>query len=121
MTSRQRWTLTAVCVSTALLLINVAAPNVALADIAGDLDASFTDLQWVLSGYALVLAVFQLTAGSLADRFGRKRMFVMGLCLFSAASAVCAFAPSPKSSRAIFPAAVPDTSDSRCPRPVHTP
>ncbi len=94
MTSRQRWTLTAVCVSTALLLINVAAPNVALADIAGDLDASFTDLQWVLSGYSLVLAVFQLTAGSLADRFGRKRVFVVGLCLFSAASAVCAFAPS---------------------------
>ena len=93
-TSRQRWTLAAVCVSTALLLINVAAPNVALEDIAGDLDASFTDLQWVLSGYALVLAVFQLTAGSLADRFGRKRMFVVGLCLFSAASAVCAFAPS---------------------------
>ena len=48
----------------------------------------------MLSGYALVLAVFQLTAGSLADRFGRKRMFVGGLCLFSAASAMCAFAPS---------------------------
>ena len=80
--------------STALLLISVAAPNVALADIALDLSASFTDLQWVLSGYALVLAVFQLTAGSLADRFGRKRMFVGGLCLFSVASALCAFAPS---------------------------
>jgi len=92
--ARQRWTLAAVCVSTALLLIGVAAPNVALEDIARDLHASFTDLQWVLSGYALVLAVFQLTAGSLADRFGRKRMFVGGLCLFSAASAVCAFAPS---------------------------
>jgi EmrB/QacA subfamily drug resistance transporter len=94
MSARQRWTLTAVCVSTALLLIGVAAPNVALEDIAKDLDASFTDLQWVLSGYALVLAVFQLTAGSLADRFGRKRMFVGGLCLFSLASAVCALAPT---------------------------
>jgi EmrB/QacA subfamily drug resistance transporter len=93
-THRQGWTLTAVCVSTALLLINVAAPNVALEDIAKDLDASFTDLQWVLSGYSLVLAVFQLTAGSLADLFGRKRVFVTGLCLFSAASAVCALAPS---------------------------
>ena len=81
--SRQRWTLAAVCVSTALLLINVAAPNVALEAIAGDLDASFTDLQWVLSGYSLVLAVFQLTAGSLADLFGRKRLFVGGLCLFT--------------------------------------
>jgi EmrB/QacA subfamily drug resistance transporter len=92
--TRQRWTLAAVCVSTALLLINVAAPNVALQDIAKDLHASFTDLQWVLSGYSLVLAVFQLTAGSLADLFGRKRLFVGGLCLFSAASAVCALAPS---------------------------
>ena len=67
MTSVQRWTLTVVCMSTAVLLINVAAPNVALEAIARDLHASFTDLQWVLSGYALVLAVFQLTAGSLAD------------------------------------------------------
>ena len=94
MTSRQRWTLAAVCVSTALLLVNVAAPNVALEDIAKDLDASFTDLQWVLSGYSLVLAVFQLTAGSLADLFGRKRLFVGGLCLFTAASSLCALAPS---------------------------
>ncbi|MFL5574800.1 MAG: MFS transporter [Gemmatimonadaceae bacterium] len=94
MTGRQRWTLAAVCVSTALLLVNVAAPNVALAAIARDLDASFTDLQWVLSGYALVLAVFQLTAGSLADLFGRKRLFVGGLCLFSTASGLCALAPS---------------------------
>jgi EmrB/QacA subfamily drug resistance transporter len=92
--SRQRWTLAAVCVSTALLLINVAAPNVALDAIAKDLDASFTDLQWVLSGYSLVLAVFQLTAGSIADLFGRKRLFVGGLCLFMLASALCALAPS---------------------------
>jgi EmrB/QacA subfamily drug resistance transporter len=92
--SAQRWTLAAVCVSTALLLINVAAPNVALTAIAKDLDASFTDLQWVLSGYSLVLAVFQLTAGSIADLLGRKRLFVTGLCLFMVASALCALAPS---------------------------
>ena len=63
MNAIQRWTLTVVCTSTAVLLINVSAPNVALEAIAKDLDASFTDLQWVLSGYSLVLAVFQLTAG----------------------------------------------------------
>ena len=62
-----------VCVSTALLLLNVAAPQVAQSAIAESLGASFTDLQWVLSGYALALAVFLLTAGSLADRFGRRR------------------------------------------------
>jgi EmrB/QacA subfamily drug resistance transporter len=92
--SAQRWTLATVCVSTALLLINVAAPNVALEAIAKDLNASFTDLQWVLSGYSLVLAVFQLTAGSIADLLGRKRLFVGGLCLFMVASALCALAPS---------------------------
>jgi EmrB/QacA subfamily drug resistance transporter len=92
--AHQRWTLAAVCVSTTLLLVNVAAPNVALEAIAKDLDASFTDLQWVLSGYSLVLAVFQLTAGSLADLFGRKRLFVGGLCLFTFASGLCALAPS---------------------------
>jgi EmrB/QacA subfamily drug resistance transporter len=89
----QQWTLRVVCVSTALLLLNVAAPQVALEAIASDLDASFTDLQWVLSGYALALAVFLLTAGSLADRFGRKRLFMTGLGLFSAATLLCALAP----------------------------
>src|SRR3954447_19915322 len=90
----QRWTLRVVCVSTALLLLNVAAPQVALSAIGESLRASFTDLQWVLSGYALALAVFLLTAGSLADRFGRRRLFLCGLVLFGAASALCAAAPS---------------------------
>jgi len=92
--SVQRWTLIVVCTSTAVLLLNVAAPNVALEAIADDLDASFTDLQWVLSGYSLVLAVFQLTAGSLADLFGRRKLFAIGLVLFTTASALCALAPS---------------------------
>jgi MFS family permease len=94
MSQRQRWTLRVVCVSTALLLVNVAAPNVALPDIAQDLGASFTDLQWTLSGYALALAVFLLTAGTLADRFGRKRLFLVGLVAFNVASVLCAAAPS---------------------------
>src|SRR4051794_30530844 len=91
----QRWTLRVVCVSTALLLLNVAAPQVAQSAIAVSLDASFADLQWVLSGYALALAVFLLTAGSLADRFGRRRLFLLGLGMFSAASGLCALAPGP--------------------------
>ena len=94
-TACQRWTLRVVCVSTALLLVNVAAPNVALSDIQEDLGASFTDLQWVLSGYALSLATFLLTAGTLADRFGRRRVFLIGLVTFSVASVLCAAAPSP--------------------------
>jgi EmrB/QacA subfamily drug resistance transporter len=89
----QRWTLRVVCVSTALLLLNVAAPQVAQSAIAEALGASFTDLQWVLSGYALSLAVFLLTAGSLADRFGRRKLFLIGLAMFSLASGLCALAP----------------------------
>jgi EmrB/QacA subfamily drug resistance transporter len=91
----QRWTLRVVCISTGLLLLAVAAPNVALRAISADLGASFTDLQWVLSGYALALAVFQLTAGSLADLFGRRRLFLIGLGVFAAASLLSALAPSP--------------------------
>src|SRR5919107_3888305 len=93
--AQQQWTLRVVCVSTALLLLNVAAPQVAQQAIAEGLRASFTDLQWVLSGYALALAVFLLTAGSLADRFGRRRLFLGGLALFSGASGLCAIAPGP--------------------------
>jgi EmrB/QacA subfamily drug resistance transporter len=91
--ARQKWTLRVVCVSTALLLLNVAAPQVALTAIAESVHASFADLQWVLSGYALALAVFLLTAGSLADRFGRRRLFLLGLGLFAVASGLCAVAP----------------------------
>ena len=91
--SCRRWTLRVVCVSTALLLLNVAAPQVAISDIGRDLGASFSDLQWVLSGYALALAVFLLTAGSLADRFGRRRVFLVGLGVFTGASVLCALAP----------------------------
>jgi EmrB/QacA subfamily drug resistance transporter len=91
----QRWTLRVVCTSTALLLLAVAAPNVALSAISADLGASFTDLQWVLSGYALALAVFQLTAGSLADLLGRRKLFLVGLTVFAAASGLSALAPSP--------------------------
>src|SRR4051812_7216216 len=93
--AQQQWTLRVVCVSTALLLLNVAAPQVALESIQKSLGATFSDLQWVLSGYALALAVFLLTAGSLADRFGRRRLFLLGLGMFSAASGLCALAPGP--------------------------
>lgn len=91
----QRWTLLVVCVASALLLFNVTAPNVALPDIAANLGASFTDLQWVLSAYALVLASLLLAGGGLGDRYGRKRLFVSGLAGFALACLVCAVAGSP--------------------------
>ena len=73
------WTLGAVCVATFMLLVDITIVNVALPDIAADLGSSFTDLQWVVDAYALSLASLLLTAGSLADLFGRRRVFVVGL------------------------------------------
>lgn len=93
--SHRGWTLAVVCAATALLLLDVTVVNVALPAIEDDLGASFSELQWVIDAYALALAVTLLTAGSLADRIGRRRMFVAGVLLFTAASAACAAAWSP--------------------------
>jgi EmrB/QacA subfamily drug resistance transporter len=89
------WTLGAVCVATFMLLLDITIVNVALPDIQRDLNASFEDLQWVVDAYALTLASFMLTAGSLADRFGRRRLFVLGLALFVLASLLCGLSTSP--------------------------
>jgi EmrB/QacA subfamily drug resistance transporter len=92
---RRWWTLGAVCVATFMLLLDITIVNVALPDIARDLRSSFTDLQWVIDAYALSLAALLLTAGSLADLFGRRLVFTGGLALFTAASLLCALASSP--------------------------
>src|ERR687891_1883201 len=92
---RKWWTLIAVSVATFMLLLDITVVNVALPSIRKDLGASFTDLQWVIDAYALTLAALVLTAGSLADRFGRRRLFSAGLGIFSAASLLCALAPDP--------------------------
>lgn len=72
-----------------MLLLDVTIVNVALPAIQHALHASFSELQWVIDAYALGLATFVLTAGSLADLFGRKRLFVIGVVVFTAASAAC--------------------------------
>jgi EmrB/QacA subfamily drug resistance transporter len=92
---RKWWTLGAVCVAIFMLLLDVTIVNVALPDIQKDLGSSFSDLQWVIDAYALTLAAALLTAGSLADLLGRKRVFVIGLVVFTAASALCGLAGSP--------------------------
>ena len=68
--------------------------NVALPDIGRDLDASTSALQWVINGYLLALASLILLGGSFGDRFGRRRVFVIGAGLFTVASLLCAMAPS---------------------------
>jgi EmrB/QacA subfamily drug resistance transporter len=92
---RRWWTLGAVCVATFMLLLDITIVNVALPDIARDLRTSFSDLQWVIDAYALSLAALLLTAGSLADLFGRRLLFALGLGVFTAASLLCALASSP--------------------------
>ena len=90
-----RWlTLAVVSAATAMLLLDVTVVNVALPAIRTDLGASFAELQWVVDAYALTLAATLLTAGALADRHGRRAVFVAGLVLFSACSALCAAAGS---------------------------
>jgi EmrB/QacA subfamily drug resistance transporter len=93
--ARKWWTLMAVSVATFMLLLDITVVNVALPSIRKDLGASFSDLQWVVDAYALTLAALVLTAGSLADRLGRRRLFSVGLAIFSAASLLCALAPDP--------------------------
>ena len=85
--------LVAICTGTFMLLIDVTIVNVALPDMALDLGTSFDQLQWVVDVYALALAALVLGAGSLADLYGRRRVYLAGLLLFAAASLACGLAP----------------------------
>jgi EmrB/QacA subfamily drug resistance transporter len=85
----RRWTLIAVCATTFMLLVDITIVNVALPSIQEELDASLTGLQWVVDAYAITLAALILTAGALADRYGRRLIFAIGVALFSVASLLC--------------------------------
>jgi len=94
--TRERWiTLLVVSAATAMLLLDVTVVNVALPAIGADLDASFAEMQWVIDAYALALAATLLSAGVLADRIGRRRVFAAGLAFFTVCSALCAATTSP--------------------------
>src|SRR5947209_4902635 len=90
----RRLTLAVICAATAMLMLDIAVVNTALEPLAHDLRTSLSGLKWVVDAYTLVLAATVLTAGSLADRFGRKRLFTGGLALFTVASGACAAAGS---------------------------
>ncbi|MGH3049588.1 MAG: MFS transporter, partial [Gaiellaceae bacterium] len=92
---RKWWTLLAVCVATFMLLLDITIVNVALPAIERALHASFSDLQWVVDAYALTLASLLLTTGSLADLYGRRLLFTIGLVIFSVGSLLCGLAQSP--------------------------
>ena len=89
------WTLLAVCTGTFMLLLDVTIVVVALPEIQRSLHASFGDVEWVIDAYALTLASLLLTAGVLADRYGRRRLFTIGLVIFTLGSLTCGLAQSP--------------------------
>jgi EmrB/QacA subfamily drug resistance transporter len=91
---RKWWTLIAVCTAIFMLLLDITVVNVALPDIQRSLNASFSDLQWVVDAYALTLAAFLLTAGVAGDMYGRREVFAIGLAIFSIASLLCGLSTS---------------------------
>ena len=92
---RKWWTLVLVSIATFMLLLDVTVVNVALPDIQRELHASLSSLQWVVDAYALTLAAFLLTAGSLGDRLGRRRIFTIGFGIFTLASFLCGISDNP--------------------------
>src|SRR3984957_17098952 len=89
----RRLVLAICCLSVCVTGIDLTIVNVALPSISKDLHASLSGLQWTVDAYSLVMACLLVLSGSLADRFGRKRIFQLGLSLFSVGSLLCGLAP----------------------------
>jgi EmrB/QacA subfamily drug resistance transporter len=89
-----RWVLLATVGGSGLAMLDSTVVNVALAHLGRDLHADFAALQWVINGYTLSLAALILLGGALGDRFGRRRVFVIGVIWFAVASALCGLAPT---------------------------
>jgi EmrB/QacA subfamily drug resistance transporter len=85
-------TLAATCLAQGMILLDVTIVNVALPAIQRALDVTPANLEWVVSAYTLALATLILVGGALGDRYGRRRIFLIGLVLFTACSALCALA-----------------------------
>ena len=93
-TARGRWVLLATVLGTSLAFVDATVVNIALPSIGRSLVAEAAGLQWTVNGYALSLASLILLGGSLGDRFGRKRVFMIGVSWFAAASLLCGLAPN---------------------------
>ena len=93
-TPAARWILLATVLGSGIAFLDATVVNVALPTIGTELRASVAGLQWILNGYTLTLASLILIGGSLGDRFGRRRIFLVGVVWFAAASLLCAFAPT---------------------------
>ncbi|MCF6506467.1 MFS transporter [Blastococcus sp. MG754426] len=93
-TARGRWVLLATVLGSGVAMLDATVVNVALERIGSDLGADFAGLQWTVNAYTLTLAALILLGGSLSDRYGRRRIFVVGVCWFALASLLCGLAPN---------------------------
>lgn len=91
--SAQAWVLVATILGSSMAFIDGTVVNVALPVLQKALNATVTDVQWVIEAYSLLLSALLLVGGSLGDRYGRRRVFVIGVIIFAAASAWCGLAP----------------------------
>jgi EmrB/QacA subfamily drug resistance transporter len=94
-TSTQKWTLLSTILASSLVFIDSTALNVALPALQKDLAISGTELLWVINGYALFLSALLLVGGSLGDLYGRNRVFLIGLAIFSISSLLCGVSQNP--------------------------
>ena len=92
-TPRGRWVLAATILGSAIAAIDATVVGIALPAIGRDFDTGLSTLQWVVTAYTLTLAGLLLIAGALGDRYGRRRVFLVGVIWFAIASALCGLAP----------------------------
>ena len=92
--SSGRWVLVATTLASSMAFIDSTVVNVALPALQTNLNATIVDVQWVIEAYSLLLAALLLVGGSLGDHYGRRRVFLIGVALFAAASTWCGFAPN---------------------------
>ena len=93
-TPRGRWVLAATVLGSGLAFLDATVVNIALPELGRDLGADLAGLQWTVNGYALTLAAFILLGGTLGDRFGRKRVYMIGVAGFAVTSLLCGLAPN---------------------------
>jgi len=93
--NKKWWTLAAVAFGLFMIMLDNTIVNVALPSIERDLHMSISSLEWVVTAYALTFAALLITGGKLGDYYGRRKMFTLGLAVFTLASLACGFAPNP--------------------------